>query len=300
MRRLGNRASRPPTSDGSRNSADHCSDRACGGSYGRACYDPRNATNRLTDLIPDTRCIAVVQHSAFSRLELVFAVHVYPLGINFATVSGDLKGQFRDQLSPLTSHKVQSRFTAVRDNIHVGTRGWNYDDWVGSFYPINTRPADFLPVYSRAFETVEVDSTFYGIPAPTTLEGWAARTTPGFIFALKMPQEVTHEQRLRDVTGASGQFFDAVRELGPKLGPILVQLGPDFEPNELPALVDFIERFRAIFDSQSNFGIVGGLPREFSRCSVIETLHSRLSKADGFREGRCCHSLVVRLLIFFT
>lgn len=128
----------------------------------------------------------------------------------------------------------------MRDNIHVGTQGWNYEDWVGSFYPINTRPADFLPVYSRAFETVEVDSTFYGIPAPTTLEGWAARTPPGFIFALKMPQEVTHEQRLRDVTGASNQFFDAVRELGPKLGPILVQLGPDFEPNELPALVDFI------------------------------------------------------------
>lgn len=128
----------------------------------------------------------------------------------------------------------------MRDNIRVGTQGWNYDDWVGPFYPVNTRPADFLSVYSRAFDTVEVDSTFYGVPATTTIEGWAARTPPEFVFSLKMPQEVTHEQRLRDSTGVSEQFFEYIRELGPKLGPILVQLGPDFEPSELPALVDFI------------------------------------------------------------
>jgi uncharacterized protein YecE (DUF72 family) len=128
----------------------------------------------------------------------------------------------------------------VSDNIHVGTQGWNYDDWIGSFYPLSTRPADFLPVYSRAFDTVEVDSTFYGVPAATTLEQWVAKTPDDFIFSLKMPQEVTHEQRLRDSSGVSKEFFDNVRALGPKLGPILIQLGPDFEPSELPALVDFI------------------------------------------------------------
>jgi uncharacterized protein YecE (DUF72 family) len=62
------------------------------------------------------------------------------------------------------------------------------------------------------------------------------------VFALKMPQEITHEQRLRDVTGASESFFERVRDLGEKLGPILVQTGPDFLPGELPALVDFIGR----------------------------------------------------------
>ncbi len=130
----------------------------------------------------------------------------------------------------------------MNEHIYVGTQGWNYDAWVGPFYPINTKPADFLSVYSRAFNTVEVDSTFYGTPAATTFEGWANRTPPGFIFSLKMPQEVTHEQRLRDSTGASQLFFDRVRGLGEKLGPVLVQLGPDFLPNELPALVDFIGR----------------------------------------------------------
>jgi len=87
-----------------------------------------------------------------------------------------------------------------------------------------------------------VDSTFYASPAVTTIHSWADRTPKGFIFALKLPQEVTHEQRLRDVTGASETFFERVRDLGEKLGPILVQMGPDFQPGELPALVDFLGR----------------------------------------------------------
>src|SRR4029079_726784 len=150
------------------------------------------------------------------------------------------EGQFRDQSGPLTSHRTTSRFTTVNDHIYVGTQGWNYEAWIGPFYPVNTRPADFLSVYSRAFDTVEVDSTFYGVPAPTTIESWASRTPPEFVFSLKMPQEVTHEQRLRDTIGVSEQFFGYIRRLRPKVGPILVQLGPDFEPGELPALVDFI------------------------------------------------------------
>lgn len=124
--------------------------------------------------------------------------------------------------------------------IHLGTQGWNYDAWVGPFYPAGTRPSDFLTVYARAFDSVEVDSTFYASPAEATIRSWAERTPKGFVFALKLPQEITHEQRLRDITGASEIFFSRVRELGEKLGPVLVQTGPDFQPGELPALVDFI------------------------------------------------------------
>jgi uncharacterized protein YecE (DUF72 family) len=124
--------------------------------------------------------------------------------------------------------------------IHLGTQGWNYDAWVGPFYPVGTRPSEFLTVYARAFDSVEVDSTFYASPAEATIRSWAERTPKGFIFSLKLPQEITHEHRLRDLTGASDAFFDRVRELGDKLGPVLVQTGPDFQPGELPALVDFI------------------------------------------------------------
>lgn len=126
--------------------------------------------------------------------------------------------------------------------ILIGTQGWNYAAWVGPFYPEGTRPAEFLATYAKAFNTVEVDSTFYAVPAAKVVRGWAQRTPPGFVFALKMPQEITHERRLRDADDVVAQFLDAARELGPQLGPILVQMGPDFAPDELPALDRFVRR----------------------------------------------------------
>jgi uncharacterized protein YecE (DUF72 family) len=124
--------------------------------------------------------------------------------------------------------------------IRVGAQGWNYNAWVGPFFPLGTRPADFLTVYARAFDTVEVDSTFYAIPPVATLRSWADRVPAGFAFALKLPQEITHENRLRHSESLLTQFFDRARELGDKLGPVLVQLGPDFTPSELPALASFL------------------------------------------------------------
>ena len=124
----------------------------------------------------------------------------------------------------------------------IGTQGWNYQDWVGPFYPAGTRPADFLPIYARAFDSVEVDSTFYAVPAAATVRSWAARTPPGFLFSLKLPQEITHENGLRDDAGTTELFFQRARELEDKLGPTLVQLPPSFEASELPALVGFLQR----------------------------------------------------------
>ena len=126
--------------------------------------------------------------------------------------------------------------------LHVGTQGWNYDAWVGPFYPERTRPADYLTIYARAFNTVEVDSTFYAIPASKTVRGWAQRTPDDFVFSLKLPQEITHERRLRNADDVAAEFFDRARELGPKLGPILIQLGPDFGPTELPAVAQFLPK----------------------------------------------------------
>lgn len=124
--------------------------------------------------------------------------------------------------------------------VRIGTQGWNYDAWIGPFYPPDTRASDFLAVYSRAFDTVEVDSTFYAVPPERTVQSWAERTPDHFTFALKLPQEITHERRLRDCADLTEQFFDRARALGPKLGAVLVQLGPEFGPTELPALASFL------------------------------------------------------------
>lgn len=130
--------------------------------------------------------------------------------------------------------------TESRARIRLGTQGWNYPAWIGPFYPTATRPADFLRVYARAFHTVEVDSTFYAIPPSTTVRGWASRVPQGFRFALKLPQEITHERRFVDVRDTLDRFVDRARELGDKLGPILIQCGPDFSPLERDALLGFL------------------------------------------------------------
>jgi uncharacterized protein YecE (DUF72 family) len=132
-----------------------------------------------------------------------------------------------------------SQIDAMPDRIRLGCMGWNYDAWVGPFFPQGTRAADFLPVYARAFDTVEVDSTFYAVPPAKTVRGWADKVPPDFVFALKLPQEITHERRFRQATDVLAAFSDSARELGRGLGPILIQLGPDFAPNELPALAAF-------------------------------------------------------------
>ena len=126
--------------------------------------------------------------------------------------------------------------------IRLGTQGWNYDAWVAPFYPVGTRPAEYLSLYAQAFETVEVDSTFYAIPPAKTVRGWYERTPHGFTFALKLPQEITHERRLRDSDDLAEEFYDRARELGEKLGPVLIQLGPDFGPVELPALANLLPK----------------------------------------------------------
>ena len=126
--------------------------------------------------------------------------------------------------------------------LRLGCQGWNYPAWVGPFYPAGTRAADFLSVYARAWDTVEVDSTFYATPANKVVKSWSARVPERFRFSLKMPQAITHERRLRNAADLADRFFDAARLLGPKLGLILIQMGPDFAPVEQSALDAFIPR----------------------------------------------------------
>jgi uncharacterized protein YecE (DUF72 family) len=123
--------------------------------------------------------------------------------------------------------------------VHVGCQGWNYDDWVrrpasvgrdAAFYPHGTRPAAMLEVYARAFETIEVDSTFYAIPSAQSVEGWRKRTPEGFTFSLKLPQEITHQRALASAGFAlMEEFCERVRLLGGKLAVVLIQLPPQFE-----------------------------------------------------------------------
>jgi uncharacterized protein YecE (DUF72 family) len=112
--------------------------------------------------------------------------------------------------------------------VRVGTSGYNYPEWRGSFYPADLAASRMLAYYAARFDTVEINATFYRMPVPKTLAGWAAGTPEGFTFALKAPQRITHFARLRDVDEPVRYFCDTARTLGPKLGPLLFQLPPNF------------------------------------------------------------------------
>jgi uncharacterized protein YecE (DUF72 family) len=113
--------------------------------------------------------------------------------------------------------------------VHIGTSGYNYPEWRGSFYPPDLRAVAMLPYYAARFETVEINATFYRMPTPQAVSGWAAATPTGFVFTLKAPQRITHMRRLRDVDEPVRLFCDVARRLGDKLGPLFFQLPPNFK-----------------------------------------------------------------------
>ena len=139
--------------------------------------------------------------------------------------------------------------------IRIGTMGWSYQDWVGPFFPPGTRPADYLKQYAQVFDCVELDSTFYATPRASAVRGWDASTPAGFRFAAKLPRQITHEQRLRDSGPPLHQFLEAISPLGEKLGPILIQLPPDYHAtdDDREALKEFLELLPAEYHFAAEF-----------------------------------------------
>jgi uncharacterized protein YecE (DUF72 family) len=113
--------------------------------------------------------------------------------------------------------------------IRIGTSGYNYPEWRGSFYPEKFPSGKMLPYYAERFSTVEINYTFYRMPNAKTVAGWDAETPPGFSFTLKASQRITHIARLREIGEPLRYFLDTAAGLGPKLGAVLFQLPPNFK-----------------------------------------------------------------------
>jgi uncharacterized protein YecE (DUF72 family) len=124
--------------------------------------------------------------------------------------------------------------------VRAGTSGYSYPEWRGHFYPEKLAPKDMLRFYGERFRTVEINNTFYRMPTPALLEGWAAQVPDDFTFALKAPRRITHILRLREVGDLVMhlvQTSDAA--LGPRGGPFLFQL-PPFLRKDAGLLRDFL------------------------------------------------------------
>ena len=125
--------------------------------------------------------------------------------------------------------------------IFVGTSGWSYKEWKGSFYPEKMAAEEMLNFYASRFPTVEVNNSFYRIPSEKVLAGWAGQVPPDFRFVLKASRRITHNNRLKDEDGSLGYFLQAINPLGPRLGPTLFQLPPTFK-KDLGRLQAFLDR----------------------------------------------------------
>jgi uncharacterized protein YecE (DUF72 family) len=136
--------------------------------------------------------------------------------------------------------------------IWVGTSGYNYPEWRGSFYPQKLATTKMLAFYAERLATVEINYTFYRSPTPPVLAAWSRQTPPAFRFTLKAPKRITHDARLRDCGEPLRRFVETAATLGGKLGMLLFQLPPFFRkdvavldafleelPREAPAAFEF-------------------------------------------------------------
>jgi len=125
---------------------------------------------------------------------------------------------------------------------HLGTVGFGYKQWRGVFYPAGLKPASYLSFYANYFNSVEIDSSFYGTPKAETVDKWGRSVPDGFMFCPKTPQQITHDHRLHNMGDEMGHFVETMGRLGGKLGPILIQMPPDFTTAERAPLLRFLDQ----------------------------------------------------------
>lgn len=129
----------------------------------------------------------------------------------------------------------------MRGTLYLGTQGFSFRDWVGPFYPPGTPSNAFLEAYSAEFRAVEIDSTFYGTPRSSVVQGWKDRTPQGFAFCAKFPKLITHEKKLEKALGDAEHFVGTMQALGEKLKVLTLQFAYDFTPDYRDRLDRYLE-----------------------------------------------------------
>jgi uncharacterized protein YecE (DUF72 family) len=140
-------------------------------------------------------------------------------------------------------------------NIHIGTSGWHYRHWIGTFYPPGTKADQQFRLYQNSFDTVEINNSFYRLPTPEVFKSWRKETPDNFLFVVKASRYITHNKKLKDPEESIKRFFTNVRFLRDKLGPILFQLPPSWKKNaeRLHAFVTILpKKYRYVFEFRNS------------------------------------------------
>lgn len=141
-----------------------------------------------------------------------------------------------------TSRVLQNNKDVNRKpEIFVGCAKWGRKDWVGKIYPPKTKEADFLNLYSKHFNCIELNATFYRMPTVSQTSGWASKTEDGFIFCPKFTDQITHRKRLKDVKETTDRFLAGISGFKEKLGPLFLMPHPGMGPKTLETMEAFIQ-----------------------------------------------------------
>jgi uncharacterized protein YecE (DUF72 family) len=138
-----------------------------------------------------------------------------------------------------------------RGQIHIGTSGWHYKHWIGTFYPAATKSSEQFDFYKSHFDTVEINNSFYKLPSPETFKQWRTESPKDFLFVVKASRYITHQKKLNEPKESTKRFFTNVKFLREKCGPILFQLPPSWKINidRLNAFLKVLPvKFRYVFE----------------------------------------------------
>ncbi len=145
-------------------------------------------------------------------------------------------------------------FALDLDKLRIGCSGWSYKDWQGGFYPRDLPAKEYLKFYSKVFNCVEIDSSFYRIPNAFMVNQWRNNTPEGFLFSPKLPKKITHDNKLEGSESTLVYFYSVVSKLREKLGPIAVQLPPSIKlGTHLGVMKDFISQLSPEFKHAIEF-----------------------------------------------
>lgn len=184
---------------------------------------------------------------------------------------------------------------------YVGCAKWGRKDWIGKIYPVNTKEADFLNHYGKHFNSIELNATFYRMPAKAMTSGWKDKVGPDFRFCPKFVNSITHIKRLKGTDEEVTRFLDGVSGFGETLGPILLMPHPGFGPKNLDVLDNFLgtlpsdiqvavelrhhdwfadpDAFKNTFDVLEKHGALAAVTDAAGRRDCV---HMRLTTPDAF------------------
>ena len=136
--------------------------------------------------------------------------------------------------------RVLAASPKVKTSVFVGCAKWGRKDWIGKIYPAGTKESDFLPLYAKSFNSIELNATFYKIPSFKQAQEWSSKVGSGFLFSPKISNSISHIHRLKNTEERMDRFINGIAGFGSNLGPVFLMLHPGMGPKSLETIENFL------------------------------------------------------------